>query len=73
MNRVVARYLLLVVNCLFLTRNNLWYSAYFKVHFQYQIKVVLHTKFCGFFCLKSLMKYLLTDLLELLKIITWDI
>ena len=49
MNRVVARYLLLVVNCLFLTRNNLWYSAYFKVHFQYQIKVVLHTKFCGFF------------------------
>ena len=49
MNRVVARYLLLVVNCLFLTRNNLWYSAYFKVHFQYQIKVVLDTKFYGFF------------------------
>ena len=25
------------------------------------------------FCLKSLMKYLLTDLLEWLEIITWDI
>ena len=49
MNRLVARYLLLVVNCLFLTRNNLWYSAYFKVHFQYQIKVVLDTKFYDFF------------------------
>ena len=48
MNRVVARYLLLVVSRLFLTRNNLWYSAYFKVHFQYQIKVVLDTKFCVF-------------------------
>ena len=43
-----------------------------QVHFQYQIKVVLDTKLSEF-CLKSLMKYLLTDLLEWLEIITWNI
>ena len=37
------------------------YSAYFKVHLQYQTKVVLDTRLREFF-LKSLMKYLLTDL-----------
>ena len=48
------------------------YSAYFEVHFHYQIKVVPNTTFSEF-CLKSLMKYLLTDLLEWLEIVTWDI
>ena len=40
------------------------YSAYFKVHLQYQTKVVLDTKLSEFF-LKSLMKYLLMDLWEI--------
>ena len=47
------------------------YSAYFEVHFQNQIKVVPNTKFSKF-CLKSLMKNLLTDLQEWPEIVTKD-
>ena len=46
------------------------YSAYFKVHLQYQTKVVLDAKLSEFF-LKSLMKYLLMDLWEWLQKWLW--
>ena len=56
----------------FLRGNNLLYSAYFKVHFQYQTKVGLDTKLSEF-CLKSLLKYLPTDWPEWHEIVMWDI
>ena len=62
----------ILVSCLFLRGNNLLYSAYFKVHFQYQTKVGMDTKLSEF-CLKSLLKYLPTDWPESHEIVKWDI
>ena len=66
---VCSDFIKIVLDCLYLRGNDSLYSAYFEVHFQNQIKVVPNTKFSKF-CLKSLMKNLLTDLQEWPEIVT---